>query len=198
MGRTVRGGYSRGDRPPVIFEPTALEGAWRVRTAPIVDDRGSFARLFDAEEFAGRGLTTDFVQASLSRNPHPGTLRGLHFQAAPHGEVKLVRCTRGRLFDVLVDLRAESPSYGLHHAQILDAEEPETLYVPKGFAHGFLTLAPDTEVFYQMSTPYVPGAGRGVRWNDPRFAIAWPEAPRVISERDASYPDVSVVMQEKG
>ncbi len=166
-----------------------MPGVWRIVAEPITDARGSFARLFDREICRDHGLDTDIVQASLSRNPHHGTLRGLHFQATPHGEVKWIHCTRGRLFDVILDLRQGSPTFGSHHAQVLDAERPELLYVPAGFAHGFLTLEADTEILYQMTTPYVAGAGRGVRWDDPAFAIEWPATPQVISERDASYPD---------
>ena len=180
----------------MIFEPGSIDGVWRIRAEPIADSRGSFARLFDRGECQERGLDTNFVQASLSRNPHRGTLRGMHYQVAPHGEVKWIRCTRGSLYDVVIDLRPGSPSFGDHHAQRLDADSAETLYVPAGFAHGFLTLEPDTEVYYQMTTAYVPGAGRGVRWNDPRLGIEWPEEPLVISERDAGYPDFGEVTSE--
>ena len=173
----------------MIFRETSLSGAWSIRAEPICDARGAFARLFDRAEFAKHELVTSFEQASLSSNTDRLTLRGMHYQGAPHGEVKLIRCTRGRLFDVIIDLRDGSPTWGRHHAQILDSEKVESLYVPEGFAHGFLTLAPNTEIYYQMSTGYVPGAGRGVRWNDPVWGIEWPEGPAVISERDAAYPD---------
>jgi dTDP-4-dehydrorhamnose 3,5-epimerase len=159
---------------------------------PLGDERGWFARTFDAEAFAAHGLEPAVSQCNVSYNAQAGTLRGLHFQREPHGEDKLVRCQRGALFDVIVDLRPGSPTRGGWYGIELAAGDGRSLYVPKGFAHGFQTLADDTEVHYQMSTPYVPGAGDGVRWDDPAFGIAWPPAPpggRTLSERDASYPD---------
>jgi dTDP-4-dehydrorhamnose 3,5-epimerase len=158
----------------------------------IGDERGWFARTFDAEVFAAHGLDPAVVQCNVSYNARAGTLRGMHFQADPHGEDKLVRCQRGALFDVIVDLRPDSATRGQWFGVELTPSNGRSLFIPKGFAHGFQTLADDTEVHYQMSTPYVPGAGDGVRWDDPAFGIEWPPAPaggRIISERDAAYPD---------
>jgi dTDP-4-dehydrorhamnose 3,5-epimerase len=172
--------------------PTPLAGAHLVELERLQDDRGFFARTFCAEEFASRGLDARVAQCSTSFNHHAGTLRGLHYQAAPHGEAKLVRCTRGAIYDVAVDLRPESPSYRGWFATELTAENGRGLFIPEGCAHGFQTLSDDTEVLYQMSTPFVPGAARGFRWDDPAFAIVWPEPPpggRTISARDAEYED---------
>lgn len=149
----------------------------------IHDERGFFARTYDAAELG------PVVQMSTSFNARAGTLRGLHFQADPHGEDKLVRCTRGAIFDVAVDLRAGSPTLHRWFGAELSEENGVALWIPKGFAHGFLTLADDTEVVYQMSAFYAPEAARGLRWDDPAFAIRWPGPVRVISERDAGYPD---------
>ncbi len=171
------------------FHATSIRGAYRVEIEPIVDERGTFARTFCRREFAAQGLATEWVQSSVSFNPTAGTLRGLHYQAAPHQETKLLWVTRGRLWDVIVDLRPDSPSYLAHAALTLAVDERAALYVPPGVAHGFLTLEPDTEVFYQISEFYHPDAARGVRWDDPAFAIAWPARPVLISERDRSYPD---------
>ena len=159
---------------------------------PIGDERGWFARTFDAEVFAAHGLDPSVVQCNVSYNARAGTLRGMHFQRDPHGEDKLVRCQRGALFDVIVDLRPGSVTRGEWFGVELTPDNHRSLFIPKGFAHGFQTLADDTEVHYQMSTPYVPGAGDGVRWDDPAFGIDWPDAPpggRIISDRDAAYPD---------
>jgi dTDP-4-dehydrorhamnose 3,5-epimerase len=173
----------------VKFHPTSISGAHRVEIEPIADERGFFARTFCRREFAAAGLATDFVQSSVSFNPTAGTLRGLHYQAAPHEETKLLWVTRGRLWDVLVDLRPDSPTYRGHAAFTLAADERAALYVPPGVAHGFLTLEPDTEVFYQISEFFHAEAARGVRWDDPAFGIRWPSAPVLMSERDRSYPD---------
>jgi dTDP-4-dehydrorhamnose 3,5-epimerase len=178
----------------VIFTETSIAGAYVIEPEPAGDERGLFARTFDAEEFALRGLDGRVSQCNTSFNPGAATLRGLHYQAAPHGEAKLVRCTRGAIYDVAVDLRADSPSYLRWFAAELSAENRRAFFIPDGCAHGFQTLAPDSEVLYQMSTPYVPGSGRGVRWDDPAFAVQWPEPPpggRIMSERDASYPDLA-------
>ena len=166
------------------FTETSLDGLVIVDIDPLRDERGLFARTFDRDEFAAHGLAVELVQASVSYNEHAGTLRGMHYQAEPHGENKLVRCVRGAIFDVVIDLRSRR-WYGLE----LDAESRRALYVPRGFAHGFLTLSDSAEVLYHMDTPFVPGAGRGVRWDDPAFGIEWPRQPVVISERDATYPD---------
>ena len=166
---------------------TPLTGAWVVELERLEDERGHFARTFDAELFAAHGIDGRVAQASTSFNRRAGTLRGMHFQAEPHGEAKLVRVTRGAVFDAIVDLRTRE-WFGIK----LTADNDRSLFVPAGFAHGFQTLTADTEVLYVMSTPYVAEAARGVRWDDPAFAIDWPEAPagrRVVSERDATYED---------
>ncbi len=164
---------------------TPLDGLVVVEPQRLSDERGYFARTYDAEQMGA------VVQMSTSFNVCAGTLRGLHFQAEPDGETKLVRCTRGAIFDVAVDLRPQSPTHRGWHALQLSADNGLALVIPPGFAHGFQTLADASEVLYAMDAPYVPGAGRGVRWDDPAFAIAWPEpaGPRTISERDAAYGD---------
>jgi dTDP-4-dehydrorhamnose 3,5-epimerase len=171
---------------------TPLPGAYVVELEPLRDERGWFARTFDAAAFAELGLDPAVVQCNTSFNERAGTLRGMHFQADPHGEPKLMRCTRGAVFDVLVDLRPDSPAFRRWFGIELRAGGPATLFAPAGLAHGFQTLEDASEVHYQMGAPYVPGAARGVRWDDPAFGIAWPEPPpggRVMSERDATYPD---------
>jgi dTDP-4-dehydrorhamnose 3,5-epimerase len=155
----------------------------------VADDRGFFARSFCREEFAAHGLEAEVAQCSISFNRHRGTLRGLHYQAAPHAEAKLVRCSAGAIWDVVVDLRPGSPTFKLHFALTLSAAEGRMLYVPPGLAHGFLTVDDATEVAYQMSVPYHAPAARGVRWDDPAFAIPWPAPPLVISERDRAWSD---------
>lgn len=173
------------------FSATPLPGAWVVDLDLIGDSRGWFARTFDMQEFARRGLEAAVVQCNASYNAHRGTLRGLHYQADPHGEPKLVRCVRGAIYDVGVDLRPESPAYRRWHAVELSADNRRSLYLPSGVAHGFQTLTDDVEVLYQMGSTYVPEAARGVRWDDPAFAIEWPtvEGERIISDRDRAYPD---------
>ena len=174
----------------MIFSDTELAGAWIVDPERLEDERGFFARTFDAAEFARRGLRDAFPQCSVSFNARAGTLRGMHFQAEPHAEAKLVRCTAGAIFDVIVDLRPESPTRLRWLGVELSAANRRALYVPEGFAHGFQTLADASEVFYQISVPYHPASARGVRWDDPAFAIAWPAAERrILSERDRGYPD---------
>ena len=174
----------------MIFTETELPGAYVIDLEPIEDPRGFFARAWSERELAERGLETHIAQCSLSHNTHAGTLRGMHFQRAPHEEVKLVRCTRGAIHDVIVDLRADSPTFRRWIAVELGEDDRRTLYVPRGFAHGFQTLTEDAEVFYMISEPYVPEAAGGVRWDDPAFSIAWPMAePSQISERDRSWPD---------
>ncbi len=173
------------------FLETPLPGAWVIELEEIGDERGWFARTFDAEEFRRRGLNPDVVQCNTSFNDRAGTLRGMHYQADPHGESKLVRCVRGAIFDVAVDLRADSPAYRNWHGVELSAENRLAFYIPAGLAHGFQTLTDDCEVLYQMGDHYVPEAARGVRWDDPAFGIEWPavEGERTISEKDSSYPD---------
>jgi dTDP-4-dehydrorhamnose 3,5-epimerase len=176
----------------VIFQTTAIAGVFVIDPERLADERGHFARTYSAHEFAEHGLNPAISQCSISYNVRAGTLRGMHFQAEPYAEDKLVRCTIGAIFDVALDLRPASPTYLRWHAVELSAENGDALFVPAGCAHGFQTLQDGSEVLYQISTAYEPGAGRGVRWDDPAFAIAWPEAPasgRTISERDATYPD---------
>jgi len=173
----------------VIFIATALPGAFVIEPEPASDSRGLFARTWCRRELAARGLDTELAQCSTSFNKRKGTLRGMHYQAAPFPETKIVRCTRGAIHDVIIDLRPDSPTYTRHVAVVLTAEDRKALYVPKGFAHGFQTLEDDTEVFYQISEFYSPEHSRGVRWNDPAFGIAWPDDERTMSERDRGYPD---------
>jgi dTDP-4-dehydrorhamnose 3,5-epimerase len=153
------------------------------------DKRGFFAHSWSQREFAERGLDSRLAECSISFNRKRGTLRGMHYQAAPHGQVKLVRCTMGSIYDVIIDLRAGSPTFKRWIGVELTAANRLMLYVPKDFAHGFQTLDDSTEVFYQMSDVYVPESGRGVRWNDPAFGVSWPGAGVVINERDGTYPD---------
>jgi dTDP-4-dehydrorhamnose 3,5-epimerase len=173
----------------VIFTETSVPGAFVIDVEPFEDERGLFARSFDREEFAEHGLSPEIAQCSTSWNRSRGTLRGLHYQAAPHGENKLVRCTRGSLWAVMVDLRPESPAYCRWASAPIDAENRRMYYAPKGIASGFITLADSTELLYAMSHPFTPSHYAGVRWNDPAFGIEWPEKPRVISDRDASFAD---------
>jgi dTDP-4-dehydrorhamnose 3,5-epimerase len=172
----------------MIFESLTVGGAFLVKPARMEDDRGFFARTWCAQEFAERGLESVLAQTSISFNTARATLRGLHYQAPPHAESKLVRCTRGAIFDVIVDLRPTSPTYLRHDAITLTHDNRSALYVPRGCAHGFLTLEDETEVLYQISTSHMPAAARGVRWDDPAFGIAWPREPDVISERDRTWP----------
>jgi dTDP-4-dehydrorhamnose 3,5-epimerase len=176
----------------MIFESTHIEGVRVLEAERLEDDRGFFARTWDADEFAERGLNPHLAQCSISYNRARGTLRGMHFQAAPYEEAKLVRCTSGALFDVAVDLRPGSPTFGAWFGVELSARNRRALYIPEGCAHGFLTLEDGCEVHYQISERYVPEASRGVRWNDPAFAISWPGDVVVINERDRSYADVSL------
>lgn len=174
------------------FLPTTVAGAYEVEPEIHVDERGTFVRTFCAELFALHGLATHYPQCNVSRNNRRGTLRGLHFQADPHGEAKLVRATHGRVYDVALDLRPASPSYLRWAAVGLDAARHNAFYIPEGCAHGFLTLEDESALFYQMSEPYAPASARAVRWDDPAFDIEWPFAPIVISARDAGCPDFSV------
>lgn len=174
------------------FTSTPLEGVVVVEVAPVADVRGLFARTFCTDEFSANGLCSEFAQCSTSFNVKSGTIRGMHFQCTPHEEVKLVRCTRGIIYDVALDLRPDSPTFRKWFALELSQENRKALYIPKGFAHGFQTLSDQTEVFYHISTPYQAASSRGVRWNDPQFAISWPSMTPILSDRDAAYPDFSV------
>lgn len=172
------------------FEETRLKGAFLVEVEPQQDERGMFARSFCAREFAEHGLNERFVQCNVSRNTKCGTLRGLHYQKPPFEETKLVRCTRGRVFDVIVDLRRQSTTYREWFGVELGEQDCRALYIPPGFAHGFQTLVEQADVFYQMSNYYDPGSAAGVRWDDPAFAIDWPLLAPILSSRDASYVNV--------
>lgn len=171
------------------FIEVGLPGVYVIDLEPIADERGFFARTWCRDEFAKHSLVSELVQCNVSFNAKQGTLRGMHYQAEPHGEVKLVRCTMGAIFDVLVDVRPDSATLGKWQGFRLTAQNRRMLYVPVGIAHGFQTLTDAAEVFYQMSTPYVATAAQGVRWDDPAFGIAWPEAVTVISPKDQSYQD---------
>lgn len=172
----------------MIFRPTPLAGAWVLEPERHEDERGFFARTFCRDELAARGLAAEVAQASTSFNRRRGTVRGMHYQAAPDAEAKLVRCTRGALFDAVVDLRDGSPTRGRWFAQVLTAESGLQLYVPPGLAHGFQTLEDSTEVHYLISVPYAPASGRGFRYDDPEVGIPWPEPVTMVSERDLALP----------
>jgi dTDP-4-dehydrorhamnose 3,5-epimerase len=176
----------------VFFEPVGLDGACVISLERHEDERGFFARSFCSREFSEHGLNPNVAQCNVSFNPHLGTLRGMHFQAAPHEEAKVVRCIAGAIYDVIVDLREGSRSFLRHFGVRLAAQERLMLYVPEGFAHGFITLEAGSEVLYQMSQFYQPEASRGVRWDDPALNIAWPIQPRLMSDRDRSYPDFQI------
>jgi dTDP-4-dehydrorhamnose 3,5-epimerase len=173
----------------MILRPLELEGAFLVEIEPAEDHRGFYARSFSAREFAEHGLAESFVEGGISQNSRRGTVRGMHLQRKPHAQAKLVRCTRGAVHDVIIDLRSGSPTRGRWLATDLAASDPRQLYVPEGFAHGFQTLEDEVEVSYQLSDYYDPEAEFGVRWNDPRFGIVWPIDEVVISERDRSFAD---------
>jgi len=177
----------------VKFSPLSLQGAFVVELEPIPDERGFFARTFCGEEFAAHGCDFNFVQSSVSFNKRKGTLRGMHYQKKPHEEAKVVRCVVGAIYDVVVDLRPESTTFKCWVGVELSAGNRKAIYIPKGFAHGFLTLADDTEVYYQMASAYHPDSAGGVRWDDPAFSIQWPFQPEMISSRDAAYPLFSEV-----
>jgi dTDP-4-dehydrorhamnose 3,5-epimerase len=176
----------------MIFEKTKLPGVFEIRMEPMPDERGFFARCWCEREFESHGLNPKVVQCSVSFNARRGTLRGMHYQVAPDQEAKVVRCTKGALYDVLVDLRRGSPTFGDWVAVVLTAERRNMVYVPEGCAHGFLTLEDETEVLYQISEFYSPQSARGVRWDDPAFRIVWPEEVKVISERDRKCPDFAL------
>ena len=173
----------------MLFLETKLKGAFTIELQRIEDSRGFFARAFCKREFEQRGLNPAIVQCNVSFNPQKGTLRGMHYQQEPFREVKVVRCIAGAIFDAIVDLRPDSSTYREWTGVELSAQNGRSLYVPEGFAHGYLTLTENTEVFYQVSEFYSPGYERSIRWNDPAFRIQWPIEPLIISPKDASHPD---------
>lgn len=171
----------------MIFIETSLPGAYLVELEPVNDERGFFARTWCAKEFAAQKLTSTLVQCNLSSNINRGTLRGLHYQCPPHEEAKLVTCISGALYDVILDIRRHSPTFGKWQAFELSAETHRAVYIPEGFAHGFQTLTDNTKVFYQMTAYFQPEYARGIRWNDPLFAIDWPLKTKIISSKDQTY-----------
>lgn len=171
------------------YTPTAVQGAMIVELEPRGDERGFFARMFDSDEFAAQGLDSVFPQINTSMSVEAGTLRGLHYQVAPHGEAKLVKCLRGAIFDVVADMRANSPTFGKWFGIELTAENRKMLYVPRGCAHGFMTLEDRTEVMYPASAPYAGASERVLRWNDPKIGIIWPREPAVLSDKDRNAGD---------
>jgi dTDP-4-dehydrorhamnose 3,5-epimerase len=172
----------------MIFSQTPIPGAYLIDIEKRGDDRGFFARVFCRDEFAEHGLETEFLQINNSLSVDRGTLRGMHYQLGPAAEVKVVRCLKGALWDAILDLREGSPTFGRSFGAELTADNRSMMYVPRGFAHGFLTLSGDCEAFYLVSALYAPQAERGVRWNDPKFAIQWPASPIVISDKDRDRP----------
>ncbi|NND71965.1 MAG: dTDP-4-dehydrorhamnose 3,5-epimerase [Rhodothermales bacterium] len=173
----------------MTFEPLAIDGAYRILSNRFEDERGHFARVWCHEEFGKAGIAADMVQSSLSFNRRRGTLRGMHYQNSPHRENKLVRCIRGQIYDVVLDLRRDSPTYLQYDGVHLTAESPEAVFVPAGCAHGFITETDDSEILYMMDEFYHRESAAGVRWDDPAFGISWPRKIEVINERDATYPD---------
>ena len=173
----------------MIFTEAPIPGAYVIDPERLEDERGFFARTWCQREFEAHGLNPGLAQCNISYNRRKGTLRGMHYQAVPHAEARLVRCTSGAIYDVIVDLRPDSVTFKRWFPVELTADNRRMLYIPEGLAHGFLTSRDDTEVFYQMSEFYTPGSARGVRWNDPAFGIEWPQEIQVIAERDRNYPD---------
>jgi dTDP-4-dehydrorhamnose 3,5-epimerase len=172
------------------FNETGIAGVYSIEPRRFEDERGFFAPAFSAKEFAARGMANTFVETNISYSRYRGTLRGIHYQAAPYGQAKLVRCTRGTIFDVAVDLRPSSPTFKKWVGVELSAENRSMLYLPADCGHGYQSLVDDTEVFYMVSEVYVPESGRGFRWDDPAFGIDWPDVgPRVLNNRDQDYPD---------
>ncbi|MBX3326102.1 MAG: dTDP-4-dehydrorhamnose 3,5-epimerase [Nitrospira sp.] len=176
----------------MIFTEAALKGAFVIDPEPVSDERGMFARVWCEKEFEMHGLSSRWVQSSISVNRRKGTLRGMHYQVAPNEEVKLVRCTTGAIFDVIVDLRPTSSTYGQHIGLILTADSHRSLYIPKQFAHGFLTLQDNSEVSYHMSEFYAPSCAHGIRWDDPQLHIQWPEPIVIVSEKDQQWPQLNL------
>ena len=180
----------------MLFKETILKGAYLIEPEKLEDERGFFARSFCVREFEKHGLNPRLVQCNISHNIKKGTLRGMHYQKAPYAEAKLVRCTRGAIYDVIVDLRPDSPCFRRNVGMRLDESNRIMVYIPEGFAHGFITLEDDSEVFYQMSEFYSPQHAAGFRWNDPFFSIQWPLEAVVISERDKTYPDFQSALRQ--
>lgn len=170
------------------FVATPIDGVHVIEAEPHSDERGTFSRIYCADEFRAQGLELPDRQFAISQNKKAGTLRGLHYIVAAQGEAKLVRCVRGRVFDVAVDVRQDSPTFGLHFAIELNVERSSALYIPRGVAHGFLTLEDESDVLYQFSQPYRAGLEAGVRWNDPKIDIHWPREPAILSKRDRALP----------
>jgi dTDP-4-dehydrorhamnose 3,5-epimerase len=173
------------------YTRSRIPGAWVIDITPIADARGFFAMTWLPGELAERGMNPELAQCNVAFNHARGTLRGMHFQHAPHAQAKIVRATRGALLDVIVDLRRDSPTFRQWDAVELTADNRRMLYMPEGIAHGYLTLTDDTEACYFASSPWVPAAESGVRWNDPAFGIEWPFTPTILSDRDAAWPDYS-------
>ncbi len=173
----------------MLFKQTPLPGAFTIELEKRGDHRGFFARFFCTEEFSAQGLITSFAQINNSLTGQKGTLRGMHYQLEPSGEVKVVRCIRGSLYDVILDIRPDSPTFGQWFGETLSEENRTMMYCPKGFAHGFVTLEADTEALYLVSDPYAPELERGIRFDDPRFGIEWPVTPSEISDKDQNWPD---------
>jgi dTDP-4-dehydrorhamnose 3,5-epimerase len=179
------------------FVELPLAGARLIRLKRYADERGFFARAFCVDEFALAGLPTDFPQHSFARSDRAGTLRGMHLQLEPHAEAKLVRCVRGRMFDAIVDLREDSPTFRRSTSVVLDEDSGDALFVPAGFAHGYQTLADGTDVYYAMSSRYAPAAARSIRWNDPALQIAWPRPDPILSEQDRAAPDLEAFLRDR-
>ena len=189
MGRKVCHSYTRGENLFMKFFETELKGSYIIELEKLEDERGFFTRIWDKKKIQDKGLASDLVQMSFSFTKKKGTLRGMHFQKKPFEETKLVRCTRGKIFDVIIDLRPESNTYKKWIGVKLKSDDLKMLYIPEGFAHGFQTLEDDTEVFYQMSNWFSPEHVRGIRWNDKEFDIKWPIKCSIISKKDTTYED---------
>ena len=172
----------------MTFTETPLRGAFIIDIVALKDERGFFARTWSADELTKRGLDATVVQCNVAFNPVKGTLRGMHFQRAPYDEVKIIRCTSGALYDVIVDLRPDSPTFRQWTSVEIDAASRRMLYIPKGMAHGYITLTDDVEAYYHVSAPYTPECAGGVAWDDPAFGIKWPFAPTLMSDRDRNWP----------
>lgn len=192
MGRRVHHSHTQRYPTTMIFNETRLKGVFVIEPEMLTDERGAFARIFCQNEFKNHGLNPIISQSSVSINTKKLTLRGMHFQKSPHAEAKLVRCSQGLIYDVIVDLRPTSPTFKAWTAIEISAHNKKMIYVPEGFAHGFQTLEDNTEVIYQMSQFYSPDHSDGFRWNDPSFNIEWPDKPKVISSKDQDYPDFTL------